>query len=97
MSLAVGLIVVAATGIAVMAMLWVKRRHPTAFTSTTATAPLASSGYSQPDLPCCSGSMVFLAFSAYDAARGGCGRQRRISLAQQVETARLTPPAVSES
>ena len=93
-SLAVAiLIVVAVTGIAVTAMLWVRRKAPDGSYfndgDRAAARSVLATGFAV-----LLGFVVFLAFSSYDAARAGAESEARI-VAQQVETAQLFPPAVS--
>jgi succinate dehydrogenase/fumarate reductase cytochrome b subunit len=95
MSLAVAiLIVVAATGIAVMAMLWVRRKAPDGSYFNDGDRAAGVFGVLATGFAVLLGFVVFLAFSSYDAARAGAESEARI-VAQQVETAQLFPPAVS--
>ena len=96
MSLAVAiLIVVAATGIAIAAMLWVRRKAPDGSYFNDGDRAAGVFGVLATGFAVLLGFVVFLAFSSYDAARAGAESEARI-VAQQVETAQLFPPAVSE-
>jgi hypothetical protein len=95
MSLAVAiLIVVAATGIAIMAMLWVRRRAPDGSYFNDGDRAAGVFGVLATGFAVLLGFVVFLAFTSYDTARAGAESEARI-VAQQVETAQLLPPAVS--
>ena len=95
MSLAVAiLIVVAATGIAITAMLWVRRKAPDGSYFHDGDRAAGVFGVLATGFAVLLGFVVFLAFSSYDAARAGAESEARI-VAQQVETAQLLPPAVS--
>ena len=95
MSLAVAiLIVVAATGVAIMAMLWVRRKAPDGSYFNDGDRAAGVFGVLATGFAVLLGFVVFLAFSSYDAARAGAESEARI-VAQQVETAQLLPPAVS--
>ena len=95
MSLAVAiLIVVAATGVAVVAMLWVRRKAPDGSYFNDGDRAAGVFGVLATGFAVLLGFVVFLAFSSYDAARAGAESEARI-VAQQVETAQLFPPAVS--
>ena len=96
MSLAVAiLIVVAATSIAVVAMLWVRRKAPDGSYFNDGDRAAGVFGVLATGFAVLLGFVVFLAFSSYDAARAGAESEARI-VAQQVETAQLFPPTVSE-
>ena len=95
MSLAVAiLIVVAATGIAIVAMLWVRRKAPDGSYFHDGDRAAGVFGVLATGFAVLLGFVVFLAFSSYDAARAGAESEARI-VAQQVETAQLLPPTVS--
>jgi ABC-type multidrug transport system fused ATPase/permease subunit len=95
MNLAVAiLIVVAATGIAIMAMLWVRRKAPDGSYFNDGDRAAGVFGVLATGFAVLLGFVVFLAFTSYDAARAGAESEARI-VAQQVETAQLFPPAVS--
>jgi hypothetical protein len=95
MSLAVAiLIVVATTGIAIMAMLWVRRTAPDGSYFNDGDRAAGVFGVLATGFAVLLGFVVFLAFSSYDAARAGAESEARI-VAQQVETAQLFPPTVS--
>jgi hypothetical protein len=95
MNLAVAiLIVVAATGIAIMAMLWVRRRAPDGSYFNDGDRAAGVFGVLATGFAVLLGFVVFLAFTSYDTARAGAESEARI-VAQQVETAQLLPPTVS--
>ena len=95
MSLTVAiLIVVAATGIAVAVMLWVRRKAPDGSYFNDGDRAAGVFGVLATGFAVLLGFVVFLAFSSYDAARAGAESEARI-VAQQVETAQLFPPTVS--
>src|SRR5215212_2790137 len=96
MNLAVAiLIVVAATSIAIMTMLWVRRTAPDGSYFHDGDRAAGVFGVLATGFAVLLGFVVFLAFSSYDAARAGAESEARI-VAQQVETAQLLPPTVSE-
>jgi hypothetical protein len=95
MNLAVAiLIVVAVTGVAIVAMLWVRRKAPDGSYFNDGDRAAGVFGVLATGFAVLLGFVVFLAFSSYDAARAGAESEARI-VAQQVETAQLLPPAVS--
>jgi hypothetical protein len=95
MNLAVAiLIVMATTGIAIMAMLWVRRKAPDGSYFNDGDRAAGVFGVLATGFAVLLGFVVFLAFTSYDAARAGAESEARI-VAQQVETAQLFPPAVS--
>src|SRR6185295_20163244 len=95
MNLAIAiLIVVAATGVAIVAMLWVRRRAPDGSYFHDGDRAAGVFGVLATGFSVLLGFVVFLAFSSYDAARAGAESEAQI-VAQQVETAQLLPPAVS--
>jgi hypothetical protein len=96
MSLAVAiLIVVAATAIAIGAMLWVRRTAPDGSYFNDGDRAAGVFGVLATGFAVLLGFVVFLAFTSYDSARAGAESEAR-TVAQQVETAQLLPPAVSE-
>ena len=96
MNLAVAiLIVVAATGLAIVAMLWVRRKAPDGSYFHDGDRAAGVFGVLATGFAVLLGFVVFLAFASYDAARSGAESEARI-VAQQIETARLFPPAVRE-
>src|SRR5215204_4876778 len=91
MSLAVAiLIVVAATGIAIMAMLAVRRVAPDGSFFNDGDRAAGVFGVLATGFAVLVGFVVFLAFTSYDSARAGAEAEARI-VAQQVETAQLLP------
>ena len=95
MSLAVAiLIVVAATGIAITVMLWVRRKAPDGSYFNDGDRAAGVFGVLATGFAVLLGFVVFLAFTSYDTARAGAESEARI-VAQQVETAQLLPPTVS--
>ena len=95
MNLAVAiLIVVATTGIAITAMLWVRRTAPDGSYFNDGDRAAGVFGVLATGFAVLVGFVVFLAFTSYDTARAGAESEARI-VAQQVETAQLFPPAVS--
>jgi hypothetical protein len=96
MNLAVAVfIVVASTGVAIVAMLWVRRRAPDGSYFHDGDRAAGVFGVLATGFAVLLGFVVFLAFTSYDAARAGAEAEAQI-VAQQVETAQLFPPAVSE-
>ena len=96
MNLAVAiLIVVVATSVAIVAMLWVRRKAPDGSYFHDGDRAAGVFGVLATGFAVLLGFVVFLAFTSYDAARAGAESEARI-VAQQVETAQLLPPAVSE-
>ena len=74
MSLVVAiLIVVATTGIAVLAMLWVRRTAPDGSYFHDGDRAAGVFGVLATGFAVLLGFVVFLAFTSYDAAQGGCG------------------------
>jgi hypothetical protein len=95
MNLAVAiLIVVVATGVAIAAMLWVRRTAPDGSYFNDGDRAAGVFGVLATGFAVLLGFIVFLAFTSYDAARAGSEAEARI-VAQQVETAQLFPSAVS--
>jgi hypothetical protein len=89
------LIVVAATGVAIVAMLWVRRTAPDGSYFHDGDRAAGVFGVLTTGFAVLVGFVVFLAFTSYDSARTGAESEARI-VAQQVETAQLMPPAVSD-
>jgi hypothetical protein len=88
------LIVVAATGCAIVAMLWVRRRAPDGSYFHDGDRAAGVFGVLATGFAVLLGFVVFLAFTSYDSARAGAEAEARI-VAQQIETAQLFPPSVS--
>jgi Protein of unknown function (DUF4239) len=88
------LIVVASTVVAIVAMLWVRRRAPDGSYFHDGDRAAGVFGVLATGFAVLLGFVVFLAFTSYDAARAGAEAEAQI-VAQQVETAQLFPPAVS--
>jgi len=88
------LIVVASTVLAIVAMLWVRRRAPDGSYFHDGDRAAGVFGVLATGFAVLLGFVVFLAFTSYDAARAGAESEAQI-VAQQVETAQLFPPAVS--
>ena len=70
--------------------------RPRAATSTTATAPPASSACWRPGFSVLLGFIVFLAFTSYDQSRSGAETEALV-VAQQVETAQFFPAPAAAS
>src|SRR5829696_7477945 len=95
MSLAAAtLIVMAATGIAIAAMLGVRRRAPDGSYFHDGDRAAGVFGVLATGFAVLLGFVVFLAFTSYDSARSGAEAEARI-VSQQVETAQLFAPPVS--
>src|SRR4029453_14154575 len=93
MSLAVAiLIVVAATGIAIMVMLWVRRKAPDGSYFNDGDRAAGVFGVLATGFAVLLGLVVVLAFTSYDDARTGPATEAR-TVAQQYEVAHLLPPA----
>ena len=88
------LVVVASTAIAIVAMLWVRRRAPDGSYFHDGDRAAGVFGVLATGFAVLLGFVVFLAFTSYDAARAGAESEAQI-VAQQVETAQLFPPEVS--
>ena len=96
MNLAVAiLIIVATTALAIAVMLWVRRKAPDGSYFHDGDRVAGVFGVLATGFAVLLGFVVFLAFTSYDAARAGAESEARI-VAQQIETAQLFPPAVSE-
>jgi len=89
-----GLIVVGVTGVAVTAMLLVRRRAPEGSYFADGDRAAGIFGVLATGFAVLLGFVVFLAFSSYDAARSGAETEALI-VAQQVETAQLFDPATA--
>jgi hypothetical protein len=88
------LIVVTSTVLAIVAMLWFRRRAPDGSYFHDGDRAAGVFGVLATGFAVLLGFVVFLAFTSYDAARAGAESEAQI-VAQQVETAQLFPPAVS--
>jgi hypothetical protein len=88
------LIVLAATGAAVAAMLLVRRNAPDGGYFNDGDRAAGVFGVLATGFAVLLGFVVFLAFTSYDSARAGAETEAGI-VAQQVETAQLFPPAVA--
>jgi succinate dehydrogenase/fumarate reductase cytochrome b subunit len=88
------LIVVVTTGIAIAAMLWVRRTAPDGSYFHDGDRAAGVFGVLATGFAVLLGFVVFLAFTSYDAARSGAETEARI-VAQQVDTAQLLPANVS--
>jgi hypothetical protein len=86
------LIVVAVTGVAIVAMLWVRRTAPDGSYFHDGDRAAGVFGVLATGFAVLLGFVVFLAFTSYDSARAGAESEARI-VAQQIETAQLFPPA----
>jgi hypothetical protein len=92
MSLALAIcIVVATTAVAILVMLWVRRKAPDGSYFHDGDRAAGVFGVLATGFAVLLGFVVFLAFTSYDSARAGAETEARI-VAQQVETARLLPP-----
>jgi hypothetical protein len=95
MNLAVAiLVVVGATGLAIVAMLWVRRKAPDGSYFNDGDRAAGVFGVLATGFAVLLGFVVFLAFTSYDSARAGAESEAAV-VAQQIETAQLLPPAVS--
>ncbi|MET0910270.1 MAG: hypothetical protein ABWZ99_12435, partial [Ilumatobacteraceae bacterium] len=88
------LIVVVATGVAIWAMLWVRRRAPDGSYFHDGDRAAGVFGVLATGFAVLIGFVVFLAFSRYDTARAGAESEAGI-VAQQMETAQLFPQPAS--
>jgi Protein of unknown function (DUF4239) len=88
------LVVVAATAVAVTAMLLVRRRAPQGSYFSDGDRAAGVFGVLATGFSVLLGFIVFLAFTSYDASRSGAEREAVI-VAQQVETAQFFPPAAA--
>lgn len=89
------LIVVAATTLAIVAMLLVRRNAPDGSYFADGDRAAGVFGVVATGFAVLLAFVVFLGFTSYDAARAGAESEARI-VAQQVETARLMPPEFSD-
>jgi hypothetical protein len=89
------LIVVVATGVAIAAMLWVRRTAPDGSFFNDGDRAAGVFGVLATGFAVLLGFVVFLAFTSYDTARAGAESEAQI-VAQQVETAQLLPSPASE-
>jgi hypothetical protein len=89
------LIVVVATGLAIAAMLWVRRTAPEGSYFNDGDRAAGVFGVLATGFAVLLGFVVFLAFTSYDTARAGAESEAQI-VAQQVETAQLLPSPASE-
>ena len=87
-------IVVTATSLAVVAMLWVRRSAPDGSYFNDGDRAAGVFGVLATGFAVLLGFVVFLAFTSYDSARAGAESEARL-VAQQVETAQLLPREVS--
>jgi hypothetical protein len=87
-------VVAVATGLAVGAMLLVRRRAPEGSYFEDGDRASGVFGVLATGFSVLLGFVVFLAFSTYDASRAGA-EQEALSLVQQVETAQFFPPAAA--
>ena len=95
MNLAVAiLIVVLGTGVAIAAMLWVRRTAPDGSYFNDGDRAAGVFGVLATGFAVLLGFIVFLAFTSYDSARAGAETEALV-VAQQVETAQLFPSEVS--
>jgi hypothetical protein len=95
MSIAVAAVIVAAsTGVAVAAMLLVRRSAPDGSYFNDGDRAAGVFGVLATGFAVLLGFVVFLAFTSYDSARVGAEEEAEV-VAQQVETAQLLPPDVS--
>ncbi|HUQ62215.1 MAG TPA: hypothetical protein VM121_00485 [Acidimicrobiales bacterium] len=95
MNLAVAiLIVVGVPGLAIAAMLGVRRRAPDGSYFHDGDRAAGVFGVLATGFAVLLGFVVFLAFTSYDSARSGAESEARV-VAQQAETAQLLPPSVS--
>ena len=88
------LIVVAATAVAIAAMLLVRRHAPDGSYFNDGDRAAGVFGVLATGFAVLLGFVVFLAFTSYDAARAGAETEA-LTVAQQVETAQFFPPAVA--
>src|SRR6185369_9624702 len=89
------LIIVVSAGLAIGAMLWVRRKAPRGSYFNDGDRAAGVFGVLATGFAVLLGFVVFLAFTSYDAARAGAETEARI-VAQQVETAQLLPADVVE-
>jgi Protein of unknown function (DUF4239) len=89
------LIVVVATTLSIVAMLWVRRKAPDGSYFNDGDRAAGVFGVLATGFAVLLGFVVFLAFTSYDTARAGAESEARI-VAQQVETAQFFPSPASE-
>ena len=89
------LIVVVATTLSILAMLWVRRKAPDGSYFNDGDRAAGVFGVLATGFAVLLGFVVFLAFTSYDTARTGAESEARI-VAQQVETAQFFPSPASE-
>jgi hypothetical protein len=89
------LIVVVATTLSIVAMLWVRRTAPDGSYFNDGDRAAGVFGVLATGFAVLLGFVVFLAFTSYDTARAGAESEARI-VAQQVETAQFFPSPASE-
>ena len=87
-------LVVVATGVAIAAMLFVRRRAPEGSFFSDGDRASGVFGVLATGFSILLGFVVFLAFSTYDTSRSGADVEA-VTLFQQVETAQFFPPEVS--
>jgi hypothetical protein len=87
-------IVVATTGVAIAAMLWVRRHAPDGSYFNDGDRAAGVFGVLATGFAVLIGFVVFLAFSSYDTARAGAESEAGVVL-QQIETAQLFPRPAS--
>jgi hypothetical protein len=88
-------IIVVATGVAIAAMLWVRRSAPDGSYFHDGDRAAGVFGVLATGFAVLLGFVVFLAFTSYDTARAGAESEAGI-VAQQVETAQLFPSPASQ-
>jgi len=89
------LIVVLATTLSIVAMLWVRRTAPDGSYFNDGDRAAGVFGVLATGFAVLLGFVVFLAFTSYDTARAGAESEARI-VAQQVETAQFFPSPASD-
>jgi hypothetical protein len=89
------LIVLVVSGLAIAAMLWVRRKAPEGSYFNDGDRAAGVFGVLATGFAVLLGFVVFLAFTSYDTARAGAELEAHI-VAQQVETAQLLPSPASE-
>ena len=96
MNIVIGFVVIAAvTGIAVAAMLAMRRRAPEGGFVADGDRAAGVFGVIATGFSVLLGFLIFLAFESYDASRTGAETEA-LTVAQQVETAQRLPASVSE-
>ena len=89
------LIVIGATAAAIVAMLFVRRRAPEGSRFTDGDRASGVFGVLATGFSVLLGFLIFLAFESYDQSRAGAETEA-LTVAQQVETARLLPAGVRD-